>query len=499
MYSLPDESAEELIRVYYHPVFAGVHPAADLLPLPGAEDFDRLCESIMERGLGTPLKRDKVTRLLLDGRSRLLACYVTGLDPRVEDVSPASPTGYSMEMNLARRHLTASQRAAVAASALELYETEAKERQRAAGILGNVNRHKSPVEVNSPHPGEETPKVRRRSTGNTPSAEVNSPQPIDEERAPQARDKAAADFGVSGQSVSRAKVVREHDPAAFEKVKAGDVTINAAYQVAKEKKAAKQSAGVGMTTVITTDGRTAPIQKPKLPVFNKTNDSVSWAGYTWNPVTGCEHGCPFCYAREIALSERMKPHYPLGFTPVFHEHRLSAPVNTKPDGAVFVCSMADLFGKWVPDEWIQKVFDACMAAPDWEYMFLTKWPKRYQLLAGLPKAAFGASIIRQVDVKRVERDMAAFDTTGKKWISMEPMLEPIEFSDLSWCDMVVIGGQTSTRQPEGFVPEFAPDFDWVFDVVAQCIDAGVPYYLKPNLLTKPGMVLPQPNIWSPGA
>jgi hypothetical protein len=71
------------------------------------------------------------------------------------------------------------------------------------------------------------------------------------------------------------------------------------------------------------------------------------------------------------------------------------------------------------------------------------------------------------------------------------MLEPITFGDLSWCDLVVIGAQTSTRQPEGFVPEFAPDFEWVADVVAQCRAQGVPYYLKPNLLTAPGMKLTQ--------
>jgi protein gp37 len=115
------------------------------------------------------------------------------------------------------------------------------------------------------------------------------------------------------------------------------------------------------------------------------------------------------------------------------------------------------------------------------------------MLAELPKAWFGASIIKQVDVARVEREMQSFTTTGVKWVSLEPMLEPITFNDLSWCDLVVIGAQTSTRQPTGFVPAFAPDFNWVMDVVSQCRAADVPYYLKPNLLTAPGMVLPKMN------
>jgi protein gp37 len=111
----------------------------------------------------------------------------------------------------------------------------------------------------------------------------------------------------------------------------------------------------------------------------------------------------------------------------------------------------------------------------------------------IEKAWYGASVIQQSDVKRVEADMQKI-TSDKvvRWISLEPMLEPIQFNDLGWCDLVVIGSQTSTNQPDGRVEEFAPEFDWVFDVVAQCKQAGVPYYLKENLgLSRPGMKLPK--------
>jgi protein gp37 len=39
--------------------------------------------------------------------------------------------------------------------------------------------------------------------------------------------------------------------------------------------------------------------------------------------------------------------------------------------------MGDLFGSWVPDEWIDEVFQACFNADRHRYMFLTKNPKRY--------------------------------------------------------------------------------------------------------------------------
>ena len=42
--------------------------------------------------------------------------------------------------------------------------------------------------------------------------------------------------------------------------------------------------------------------------------SIDWAEYSWNPVTGCQRGCDYCYARRIA--ERF--HGPDGFKPAFH-------------------------------------------------------------------------------------------------------------------------------------------------------------------------------------
>ena len=109
----------------------------------------------------------------------------------------------------------------------------------------------------------------------------------------------------------------------------------------------------------------------------------------------------------------------------------------------------------------------------------------------LEKASYGASIIQQKDVDRVTKAMQDFDAPGiTKWISLEPMLEPIVFGDLSWCKGVVIGSQTATNQPDGHHPAIAADFDSIVDVVNQCRKAGVKYYLKDNLgREEPGMKL----------
>lgn len=144
--------------------------------------------------------------------------------------------------------------------------------------------------------------------------------------------------------------------------------------------------------------------------------------------------------------------------------------------------MADLFGKWVPDEWIQAVFQACLESPKWEYLFLSKWPRRFSQTPLLPRAWYGASVIRQADVRRVESDMAAFEAGDSiKWVSLEPMLEEITFENLGWCDLLVIGSQSETRQPSGRVPAFLPPAAWVESAIKQAEFFGVSVYLKENL------------------
>ncbi len=138
--------------------------------------------------------------------------------------------------------------------------------------------------------------------------------------------------------------------------------------------------------------------------MNKTK--IEWADYTWNPVTGCLHGCEYCYARKIAKrfglhletnavqvldkkysyetycimtgeKDYISSPYPYDFYPTFHKYRLGEPARKTKGQKIFVCSMADMFGEWVPDEWIKEVFEACEKAPQHRYFFLTKNPSRY--------------------------------------------------------------------------------------------------------------------------
>jgi protein gp37 len=234
--------------------------------------------------------------------------------------------------------------------------------------------------------------------------------------------------------------------------------------------------------------KTLPEQPPKertsLPTFNQTNDNIEWARWSWNPVTGCLHGCSYCYARDIA-----NRFYPEKFEPTFRPERLTAPQNTKPPAAgvgdiglrnVFVCSMADLFGDWVPDEWIERVIDAVRNAPQWNFIFLTKNPKR------LPEWDFPDNAWVGTTIDTQDRVEAAEDAFSKvrarvKFVSCEPLLTPLRFNRLHYFDWVIIGGQSRSSGGQ----ENQPEWEWVEDLVNQCRGDSVAVYFKPNLTVRP--------------
>jgi len=68
---------------------------------------------------------------VLDGRNRLEACRLVGVEPKFEYLNGEieSPTLYVVSRNLHRRHLTSSQRAAIAAEMLPLLQKEAQSRK----------------------------------------------------------------------------------------------------------------------------------------------------------------------------------------------------------------------------------------------------------------------------------------------------------------------------------------------------------------------------------
>lgn len=227
---------------------------------------------------------------------------------------------------------------------------------------------------------------------------------------------------------------------------------------------------------------------------------IDWCDSTWNPVTGCLHGCEYCYARGIAnrfggngdlethvvetrqyKDETWIPNpYPFGFAPTLHKYLLHVPLKWKKQRTIFVCSMADLFGDWVPDEWIREVFKACEAAPQHRYLFLTKNPGRLNRLARegkLPqKHWYGYSASDESMLWRFNH--AEECLIEHLFVSIEPILKPMQpcFSTHTPADWVIVGAETGNRKAK-----VTPERDWIMKIADECSYGGRPLFMKESL------------------
>jgi protein gp37 len=228
-------------------------------------------------------------------------------------------------------------------------------------------------------------------------------------------------------------------------------------------------------------------RSPSPPSFNEQKGAdIEWAMHSSNVITGCEHTCSYCYARELAQSARLASTYPFAFAPTLHPRRLLAPrfmkvpAKAAADGRwrnVFLGSMADMFGRWVPQEWIDAVLAMIAAAPEWNFLCLTKFPKRMAEFDIPANAWMGTTVDLQARVAAAE---AAFANVGAavRWLSCEPLIEPLRFKHLDRFHWIVIGGASRTDN----TPEWQPPFEWIADLVRQARDAGLRVYFKTNLL-----------------
>jgi hypothetical protein len=97
--------------------------------------------------------------------------------------------------------------------------------------------------------------------------------------------------------------------------------------------------------------------------------------HTWNPVVGCQHDCTYCWARKLAETKlKGTERYKDGFKPQFIEKELHKSFKSR--DFVFVCDMGDLFGSWVPYDWIRTVLNR-ISMMNATFLLLTKNPSRY--------------------------------------------------------------------------------------------------------------------------
>lgn len=106
------------------------------------------------------------------------------------------------------------------------------------------------------------------------------------------------------------------------------------------------------------------------------------SGDTWNPLGGkCLHSCCYCWVEDLkAKFPAMKAKY--SGLPRISQTEFSKIKTFTAADFIFVCDCNDLFGHWVPTEFIQLILMAIEESPA-KFLLLTKNPKRYHDLIAI--------------------------------------------------------------------------------------------------------------------
>jgi protein gp37 len=281
------------------------------------------------------------------------------------------------------------------------------------------------------------------------------------------------------------------------------------------------------------------------------NTKIEWADMTWNPWRGCEKvspGCKFCYAEKQAKrNPKVLGEWGPGAPRVRGvESYLALPAKwnaaAEKSGArpkVFCLSFGDWLDEAVPIEWFVHLLETIRTTPHLDWLLLTKRPENFKvrlLMAAMHVAGYrdgqkgdrptspelpggqwiwdwgcegmppanvwvGTSV---EDQKRAdERIPELLKIPAKvRFLSSEPLLGPIEFSNVSGrldvvaqmgkkalagINWVIVGGESGSKDKARVCA-----LEWVDGIRRQCDAAEVACFVK-QLGTNP--YVENANLW----
>ena len=202
--------------------------------------------------------------------------------------------------------------------------------------------------------------------------------------------------------------------------------------------------------------------------MNKTK--IPWADYTINPVKGlCPMACDYCYARRMYKRFKWNPEIHL-------MSRWGAELPYIKPSKIFVGSTMELFGSWIPDEWLEKIFLTIKLESQHTFIFLTKQPQNLIKWSPFPENCW-------VGVSATNHEMA-FNASCNlipikakvKYISFEPLLGHIVpavlnllLKQIQW---LIIGCQTPISA------KTLPKREWVTDIITAADQVQIPVFVK---------------------
>jgi protein gp37 len=162
-----------------------------------------------------------------------------------------------------------------------------------------------------------------------------------------------------------------------------------------------------------------------------------------------------------------------GFDVTMHEDLLDTPLKWRTPKNIFVNSMSDLFHEKVPTDFIKRVFGTIGRAEQHIFQVLTKRAERLEELSlhlTWPKNLWmGVTVESGKYNYRV--DILRKIPAAVKFLSIEPMIGPVEDINLPGIDWVIVGGESGPGARE-------IKKEWVQQIKYLCLKGNVPFFFK---------------------
>ncbi len=196
---------------------------------------------------------------------------------------------------------------------------------------------------------------------------------------------------------------------------------------------------------------------------------IDWCDSTINCVYGCPNNCEYCYGN--VMNKRF--HFCKDWkVPEWKPEHLKDFYCKKPK-SIFIDSMSDI-GTW-EQEWFNTVVRAMKDNPQHQYIALTK---RAPLLNNLLNRCYcgkvenlwiGISITKQ-------KDLEILKWFNPHFLSIEPILEPVNLPTDIYRKIIIIGAETGNRKDK-----VIPQKEWIDSLVNQADEHNCIVFMKESL------------------
>ncbi len=241
--------------------------------------------------------------------------------------------------------------------------------------------------------------------------------------------------------------------------------------------------------------------------------AIEWTDATWNPIRArgelgrhfclkISDGCTNCYASSFTRRLGGRPYDAANSLSIagaaeavrrrdiyLDEQALTLPLKWKRPRRIFVASMTDLFGEWVPTGWLERIFDVMTSYNEHGHTFqvLTKRPARMRtFLTNYPRwqtaprsrDTIWLGVTVESDAYAWRAKMLAEIPAAVRFVSAEPLLGPLPSLHLDRIDWLIVGGESGGPLERRLVRSSEQSLSWVRDLRDRAQAAGVAFLFK---------------------